>query len=325
MRVNKKLYAVQSSPANQPESRRRIGLFPIRILAELIIRQINSFGNTVGPSPLNAGSTHAHSEVTLVTIRHLTICLAVTILFVSGVSSRVGAQTRKPLTNQDIVNMTKQGFDPPLIAKAIQTSATDFDVSAQALLELKDAGVEVSVMEAMWSAQATKPSAAPDALQGAASDDADSSPLACSPSRGCLIREGTDVPLVFVSALSSKTAADGDPVEFSLDNDLQVGETTVVRKGAHAMATVSNAKKAGMMGKGGELNIQLQYLIAGGNHIQLRGTKGQEGQGKVGATVALTVIFGPIGLIKHGKNVEIPAGTPLVAFVQQDIWLPPAK
>jgi hypothetical protein len=41
--------------------------------------------------------------------------------------------------------------------------------------------------------------------------------------------------------------------------------------------------------------------------------------------VALTVIFGPIGLIKHGKNVEIPAGTPLVVFVQKDIWLPPMK
>jgi hypothetical protein len=91
------------------------------------------------------------------------------------------------------------------------------------------------------------------------------------------------------------------------------------------MATVSNAKKAGMMGKGGELNIQLQYLIAGDNRVLIRGTKGGEGDSKVGATVALTVIFGPIGLIKHGKNIDIPAGTPLVAFVQQDIWLPPMK
>jgi len=39
----------------------------------------------------------------------------------------------------------------------------------------------------------------------------------------------------------------------------------------------------------------------------------------------LTVLFGPIGLIKHGKNVEIPAGTPLTAYVDQDIWLPAVK
>ena len=33
----------------------------------------------------------------------------------------------------------------------------------------------------------------------------------------------------------------------------------------------------------------------------------------------------PIGLIKHGKNVDIPAGTPLVAYVEQDIWLAPME
>jgi hypothetical protein len=230
--------------------------------------------------------------------------------------------------------MTKQGFDPPLIVKAIQTSATDFDVSAQALVGLKNSGVDASVMEAMLSAQASQPSAAPDALHGATSgtgaeagDAANSDPsrAMCSLSKGCLIREGTEVPLTFASALSSKTAVDGDPVEFMLDNDLKIGGTTVVKKGSHAMATVSNAKKAGMMGKGGELNIQMQYLVAGDNRVIIRGTKGREGDSKVGATIALTVIFGPIGLIKHGKNVEIQAGTPLVAFVQQDIWLPPVR
>jgi hypothetical protein len=254
-------------------------------------------------------------------LRRLALGLAFIVVFVPGLSG----QTRKPLNNDDIMDMTKQNFDPHLIITAIQSSETDFDVSAHALLDLKNAGVDATVMEAMLAAQANKPSAATDALQGSASEGADSALTGCSVSKGCLVREGTEVPLTFVSALSSKTAADGDPVEFALDNDLRVGETTVVKKGAHAMATVSNAKKAGMMGKGGELNIQLEYLISGGNHVLLRGTKGQEGQGKVGATVALTVIFGPIGLIKHGKNVEIAAGTPLVAFVQQDIWLSPAK
>jgi hypothetical protein len=106
---------------------------------------------------------------------------------------------------------------------------------------------------------------------------------------------------------------------------MKVGESVVVGKGAHAVAAVSSAKKAGMMGKPGELNVQLQYLVVGSNHIHLRGTKGREGESKTGATVALTVIFGPIGLIKHGRNVEIPAGTPLTAYVDQDIWLPPVR
>jgi hypothetical protein len=241
-----------------------------------------------------------------------------------------GAQTRKPLTNQDIINMTKQGFDAPLIIKAIQTSETDFDVSAQGLLELKNSGVDSSVMDAMLSSQAPKPSAAAGTvLTASAAPDETTNPdplkRTCSPAKGCLIREGTEVSLKFASDLTSKTAVEGDPVEFLLDDDLKVGQTVVVPKGVHATATVSHAHRAGMMGKGGELSIQLQYLVAADNHLRLRGTKGREGDNKVGATVALTVLFGPIGLIKHGKEVPIPAGTPLVAYVEQDIWLPPAQ
>ncbi len=45
----------------------------------------------------------------------------------------------------------------------------------------------------------------------------------------------------------------------------------------------------------------------------------------MGTAVALTVLFGPIGLIKHGKNVEVKAGTPLTAYVDEDAQLIPAQ
>jgi hypothetical protein len=64
--------------------------------------------------------------------------------------------------------------------------------------------------------------------------------------------------------------------------------------------------------------LRLEYLIVGDSRMRLRGSKGREGEGKVGTAVALTVLFGPIGLIKHGKNVEIKEGTPLTAYVDQD-------
>jgi hypothetical protein len=239
------------------------------------------------------------------------------------------AQTEKPLTNADILTMTKQGFAPTLIVKAIQTSGTSFDVSAEGLVELKNASVDQSVMEAMLAAHGAKPPAAAEPAHGAASpSDAANSDLskpACTPAGACLLRDSTQVALKFAADLTSKTAHEGDPVEFLLDEDVKVGDTVVVARGAHAVATVSAAKRAGMMGKPGELSVQLQYLVVGSNHVHLRGTKGREGESKTGATVALTVIFGPIGLIKHGKNVEIPAGTPLTAYVDQDIWLLPTK
>ena len=239
------------------------------------------------------------------------------------------AQTQKALTNSDVVTMTKEGFAPSLIVKAIRSSSSDFDVSAKALIDLKNAGVDSSVMEEMLAVQAKKPSAATEAAHGAMSTTGEtannpSSP-ACTASGGCLLRDSTPVSLKFATEVNSKTAHEGDPVEFVLDEDLKVGSSIVVAKGSHAVAAVSAAKKAGMMGRPGELSVQLQYLVAGSNHIHLRGTKGREGEGRVGTTVALTVLLGPIGLIKHGKNVDIPAGTALTAYVDQDIWLPEIK
>jgi len=140
-----------------------------------------------------------------------------------------------------------------------------------------------------------------------------------------ILKEGTDVKLKFAQALSSKTAADDDPVNLVLDEDLKVGDVTVAKAGAKAVGTVTNAKKAGMMGKGGELNLRLEYLVVGDSRMRLRGTRGKEGEGKVGTAVALTVLFGPIGLIKHGKNVEVKEGTPLAAFVDQDFAVPATK
>jgi len=148
---------------------------------------------------------------------------------------------------------------------------------------------------------------------------------AAEPPAKLILKEGTDVKLKFAQDLSSKTATDDDPVNLVLDEDLKVGDATVCKAGAKAVGTVTHAKKAGMMGKGGELNLRLEYLLVGDTRMRLRGTKGKEGEGKVGTAVALTVLFGPIGLIKHGKNVEVKQGTPLLAYVDQDFTIPPAK
>lgn len=139
------------------------------------------------------------------------------------------------------------------------------------------------------------------------------------------LKEGSDVNLKFAQNLSSKTATEGDPVNLVLDQDVKVGDVVVCKAGAKAVGTITHAKKAGMMGHPGELNMRLEYLLVGDTRLKLRGSKGREGQGKEGTAVALTVLFGPIGLIKHGKNVEIKAGTPLQAYTNEIFVVPAAK
>lgn len=137
-----------------------------------------------------------------------------------------------------------------------------------------------------------------------------------------LLKEGTEVVLKFAQDLSSKTAIEDDRVNFELMEDLKVGDVVIAKAGTKAVGTVTRAKKSGMFGKGGELNVRLEYMKVGDSRVRLRGNKGKEGADKTGTTVALTVLFGPIGLIKHGKNVEVKTGSTLKAFVDEDIRLP---
>lgn len=251
------------------------------------------------------------------------------VLFVAAASTLGWSQAQKSLTNKDVTDMVKQGMSEALIVKVIQASDSNFDVSTDAVTQLKAGGVTQNIIDAMVQAQASKTSsaaapAASPALSPAATAPA-AAPAPADASGKFLLKEGTEVPLKFANDLSSKTANEGDSVELTLDGDLKVGDVVVAKSGSRAVAVVSNAKKAGMMGKGGELNIQLQHLTVGGNRVRVRGTKGREGDSKTGTAVALTVLFGPIGLIKHGKNVEVKAGTPLTAYIDQDISLPPAS
>ena len=138
-----------------------------------------------------------------------------------------------------------------------------------------------------------------------------------------MLREGADVNLKFTQDLSSKTSSEGDSVTLVLADDLMVGGVIVAKAGDKAVGEVTKAEKSGMMGKAGELNMRLDYLKAGDTKIHLRGTRGKEGESGTTSAIVLTVLFGPIGLIKHGKNVEIKQGQPFHAFVSDDVALMP--
>jgi glucose/arabinose dehydrogenase len=140
-----------------------------------------------------------------------------------------------------------------------------------------------------------------------------------------VLKEGSDVQLKFAQNLTSHTATEGDPVNLILAEDLIVDNVVVAKAGDKAVGEVSHAKRACMMGRGGELNIRLDYLRVGDTRVMLRGTRDKTGDDATGTTVALTVLFGPIGLIKHGKEIDIKEGTPLKVFVASDTTLPPAS
>lgn len=182
------------------------------------------------------------------------------------------------------------------------------------------------VMAGCFSGAAFSQQTPPATVEPVKATTTEPAPASASASTEKLVlKDGSDVKLKFAEAISSKTATEGDSVNLLLDEDLKIGNVVVAKAGSKAVGTVTHAKKAGMMGKAGELNMRLDYLKVGDERVKIRGSKGKEGEGKEGTAVALTVLFGPIGLIKHGKNVDVKEGTPLAAYIDQDYTIPAGK
>ncbi len=85
----------------------------------------------------------------------LTLFLAIA-QFLATAATALPQQEQKPLTNDDVVKMVKGGLAESTIVSAIQASATNFDISPDALISLKGAGVTQPVLDAMIASESNK-------------------------------------------------------------------------------------------------------------------------------------------------------------------------
>lgn len=93
-----------------------------------------------------------------------------------------------------------------------------------------------------------------------------------------------------------------DPLNLSVAEDVIADGKTLVEAGAPAIGRVQHARPARTLGRGAELGLEIQYLKSGQIRVPLRGSQTRQGKGKKGDTVALTVLFGLSGLVKHGSE-----------------------
>jgi hypothetical protein len=153
-----------------------------------------------------------------------------------------------------------------------------------------------------------------------------------APSPNTLL-DGTAVKLRLAENLTSATAKTGQSVSFEVTEDVVVGGVTVLVKGGQAVATVTDANAKKNMGRGGKLDLNIDSArLLDGEKVQLRASQDNKGGGHVGAMtgamVATSIVFfpaAPLFLFMHGKDVTIPKGTEITAFVEGDMKLDMAK
>ena len=134
-----------------------------------------------------------------------------------------------------------------------------------------------------------------------------------------VIPDGTEFMVVTIDEITSKTATEGDPLTFKVAEDVKIDGQVVVAKDSLVKGVVAQSKQAGRMGRGGSLAIRVESAMTVDNQkLKLRSSKGKEGDDKTGTTVALVVLFGPLGFLKKGKNAQIKPGTPIKVYTDEE-------
>jgi hypothetical protein len=102
---------------------------------------------------------------------------------------------------------------------------------------------------------------------------------------------------------------------------------------AIAWATVTEAQHKRRMARGGKLNVNIDDVrLVDGQRAPLRAVKETQGGGHTGAMtgaiIGTAIVFfpaAPLFLFMHGKDITIPKGTEITAYINGDIPLDPKK
>ena len=151
--------------------------------------------------------------------------------------------------------------------------------------------------------------------------------------KGFVLEDETPVRLRLNRTISSADAHLGDTVDFETLDDITVNGTLVIPKGGLAFATVTEAQAKRRMARGGKLDINIDYVkLVSGDKAALRAVKDVKGGGHtggmVGGMVVTSLVFfpaAPFFLFMHGKDISIPKGTEITAYVNGDMKLDIAK
>jgi hypothetical protein len=147
------------------------------------------------------------------------------------------------------------------------------------------------------------------------------------------LEDSTPVKLRINRNISSADAHVNETVDFEVLEEVKVHDVIVIPRGGMAWATVTEAQPKRRMGRAGKLDINIDNVrLTSGEKVALRAVKDVKGGGHqgaiTGAIVATSIVFfpaAPLFLLVHGKDITIPKGTEITAYINGDIPLDPKK
>jgi hypothetical protein len=147
-----------------------------------------------------------------------------------------------------------------------------------------------------------------------------------------VIPDGTRIRVRLAQNISSESAEVGQVVDFTVNQEVRIGDAVVVASGAPAQGSIIQAEGRRRLGRGGKLAFSVEKVqTVDGNWAPVRYTPQKaEGKGHIATTTVLTgaiaVAFlpaAPIGLLVKGKEATFIKGRTYEVFVDENTTVMP--
>ena len=133
------------------------------------------------------------------------------------------------------------------------------------------------------------------------------------------VPDGTALRLSLTQELSSATSTVDEPVHFEVVEDVKVAGVVAFPMGSTAVGHVVEVDPRRRMGRAGKLNFTVDHVKApDGSNLRLRASSMRKGEDKTGTVIIGSVVLSPLFLIMRGKDITIPKGTEITAYVDGD-------
>lgn len=129
--------------------------------------------------------------------------------------------------------------------------------------------------------------------------------------------QGTDVELMVVREVNSRSAKAGDRFRLRVNAPVVLDGATVIPIGSAAWGEVISAKGTGAAGGKGQLSLRLVNVDTAWGPVRLAGTQGAEGDANIGGVVLGVLGFGLLGLLNKGGNATFKAGDVIHASIAE--------
>lgn len=142
-----------------------------------------------------------------------------------------------------------------------------------------------------------------------------------------VLRAGTEIPMVTREELTTKKkkVKSGQRVQLAVATDITQNGVVIIPAGTPGVGEVTEVRNKGMWGKSGYIAVRILSVRVGDRQIRLTGTfddKGVTGTAGVVGAVALVPIA---GFFISGTSAVIPTGSPVKAFLDEDIAFRPVQ